>query len=151
MKSPFTAALRGLSFGRGWRRCFLTTGVVFGVLLGAGSAAADTIVLKNGKRIVAFNVVEVGEKIHYETSAGELSLPKSLVDHIEKGGFVTMAGGGSGPGNAANLAITPPAMNASEPSGGEIERAVVHDGAIDRELHREAGRRNTRRIIGYGN
>ena len=87
--------------------------------------------MKNGRRILAFNVVEVGEKIRYETSAGELSLPKSIVDHIEKGGVVPMAG--SAAANAANLAITPPAMDAAGSNGGEIERAVVHDGAIDRQ------------------
>ena len=107
---------------------------VLGLALGFGGAAArgDTIVLKNGRRILAFNVVEVGEKIRYETNAGELSLPKSIVDHVEKGGAVPM--GGSGSANAANLAITPPAMDAAAGgSGGEIERRAVHDGAIDRE------------------
>ena len=61
---------------------------VFSLALALGSAGvwADTIVLKNGHRISASNVVEVGDKIRYETSVGELSLPKSIVDHIEKGG-----------------------------------------------------------------
>ena len=61
------------------------------LLVNAGTTA-DTIVLKNGRRILAFNVMEVGEKVKYETSAGELSLPKSIIDHIEKGGMVPMAG-----------------------------------------------------------
>jgi tetratricopeptide (TPR) repeat protein len=95
-------------------------------------ATADTIVLKNGRRITAMSVVEEGDKVKYLTSAGELSLPKSIVDHIEKGGAVAMAGS---PGaDAANLAIAPPE---TQPSGGgasgEIERAAVHDGSIDRE------------------
>jgi len=107
------------------------------VLLGAallytsGGAAADTIVLKNGRRITALSAVEEGDKVKYLTSAGELSLPKSIVDHIEKGGSVPMAGG---PGaDAANLAIAPPA--AQPMAGGDsdaIERGAVHDGAIDR-------------------
>src|SRR3981081_1875164 len=94
-------------------------------------AAADTIVLKNGRRILALNAYEGGDKVRYLTSAGELSLPKSIVDHIEKGGAVPMAGS---PGaDAANLAIAPPS---AQPIGGgdsdAIERAAVHDGAIDR-------------------
>jgi tetratricopeptide (TPR) repeat protein len=109
--------------------------IVLGLALAFGGAAAsaDTIVLKNGRRILAFNVVEAGEKIRYETNAGELSLPKSIVDHIEKGGAVPM-GGASG-ANAANLAITPPAMDAAVggSGGGETEHRAVHDGAIDRE------------------
>jgi hypothetical protein len=88
-------------------------------------------VLKNGRRIVAQSVVEEGDKVRYQTAAGELTLPKSIVDHIEKGGLVPTPGVfGNG---AANLAITPPAMEPSRAGGiaGEIERAVVHDGAID--------------------
>jgi tetratricopeptide (TPR) repeat protein len=91
---------------------------------------ADTIVLKNGRRIVAIRAWEEGDKVKYETSAGELSLPKSIVDHIEKGSAVPMAD--SPAAAAASLAITPPAM--AEPSGGsEIENGAVHDGSIDRD------------------
>ena len=91
---------------------------------------ADTIVLKNGRRILALSAVEEGDKVKYQTSAGELSLPKSIVDHIEKGGAVPNSPGAA----AANLTIAPPAMQPSE--GGvdtEIEHAAVHDGAVDRE------------------
>jgi tetratricopeptide (TPR) repeat protein len=96
-----------------------------------GRAAADTIVLKNGRRIKALSVVEEDDKVKYQTSAGELSLPKSIVDHIERGGSVPMA---DSPGaDAANLAIAPPAMQPVGGGGGEeIDRAAVHDGGIDR-------------------
>src|SRR5260370_14736171 len=100
-------------------------------LLGmSGQAAADTIVLKNGRRITALSAVEEGDKVKYVTSAGELSLPMSIVDHIEKGGMVSMAGT---PGaDAANLTITPPAMEATG-TFTEVEHGAVHDGSIDRE------------------
>src|SRR5947209_9727991 len=101
------------------------------VLLSVSSrAAADTIVLKNGKRIIALSAVEEGDKVKYLTSAGELSLPKSIVDHIERSGAVLM--GGAPGADAPNLTITPPTME----SGGtftEIEHGAVHDGSIDRE------------------
>src|SRR5690242_4360206 len=93
-------------------------------------AAADTIVLKNGRRIMALSVVEEGDKVKYLTSAGELSLPKSIVDHIEKGGGVPMAG--SSGADAANLTIAPPRMEARGASA-EVELGAVHDGAIDRQ------------------
>jgi tetratricopeptide (TPR) repeat protein len=99
------------------------------LLVGAG-AHADTIVLKNGRRIFALSVREAGDKVIYETSAGELSLPKSIVDHIEKGVGVPVAD--SPAAAAANLAITPPAVQARRGST-EIESAAVHDGAIDRD------------------
>src|SRR5213594_1044148 len=93
-------------------------------------AAADTIVLKNGRRIMALSAVEEGDKVKYLTAAGELSLPKSIVDHIEKGSAMSMAGT---PGaDAANLTITPPAMESSG-TFTEVEHSAVHDGSIDRE------------------
>src|SRR6202165_837011 len=106
---------------------------VFSVVLALGYAGAwgDTIVLKNGHRISASNVVEVGDKIHYETSVGELSLPKSIVDHIEKGGAGPR--GASAADDTSNVAPAPPAMDAAGGNGGEIERAVIHDGTIDRQ------------------
>ena len=92
------------------------------------SAASDTIVLKNGKRIVALSAVEDGDKVRYETAAGSLTLPRSIVDHIEKGTGIVTDSAGTG---AAGLAITPPAMEAANKS--EIERNTVHDGGIDRD------------------
>src|SRR5437016_12721387 len=97
----------------------------------SGRAAADTIVLKNGRRIVALSAVEEGDKVKYLTSAGELSLPKSIVDHIEKGGALPMAGS---PGaDAANLDIAPPAAQPISGGGSDgIARAAGHDGVVDR-------------------
>jgi tetratricopeptide (TPR) repeat protein len=79
---------------------------------------------------LALSAFEDGDKVRYLTSAGELSLPKSIVDHIEKGGAMPMDAPGA---SAANLEITPPAMEVPESGGGEVEHATVHDGAIDRE------------------
>jgi tetratricopeptide (TPR) repeat protein len=94
-------------------------------------AFADKIILKNGRTIVASNVHEDGDKVRYETSAGELSLPKSIVDHIEKGGFVPTT---SPAAAAASLNLAPPPVEAPVASGnaGEIDAAAVHDGAVDR-------------------
>src|SRR6266481_1934860 len=105
--------------------------VLLGVarLLISGRSVADTIVLKNGRRIVALSAVEEGDKIKYLTSAGELSLPKSIVDHVEKGGAVPMAGS---PGaDAVNLTMAPAPMESSKASA-DVELGAVHDGAIDR-------------------
>jgi len=55
-------------------------------LLAVQPVSADTIVLKNGRRILALSILEDGDKVRYQTAAGELSLPKSIVDHIERGG-----------------------------------------------------------------
>jgi len=100
-------------------------------LLVAQEACADTIVLKNGRRIVADSVVVDGDKVRYLTVAGELVLPKSMVDHIEKGGARQMPG--SATTGAANLNITPPSLEPSK-ANAAAENGAVHDGVIDREF-----------------
>jgi hypothetical protein len=99
------------------------------LLMVAAPASADKIVLKNGRKILAYNVVELGDKIQYETSAGQLTIPKSIVDHIEKGGLMPMVE--SPAAAAANLNIAPPEAEPTAAST-EIDQAVIHDGAIDR-------------------
>src|SRR5438477_11382926 len=110
-----------------WVKSFLTrTGMAFLCLIaGKRAVADDTIVLKNGRRIVALAAVVEGDKVRYQTTAGELTLPKSIVDHIEKGSgqFADSA-----PVSAASLAIAPPAPESSAASAAE-EGEVVLDGA----------------------
>src|SRR5215471_13430194 len=77
------------------------------LLAASGGALADTIVLKNGRRINAQSVSEDGDKIRYETGAGTLILPKAIVDHIEHGA----SGLPAGSPNA--LAMRPPDTAAS--------------------------------------
>ncbi len=101
------------------------------LLIFSAAARADTIVLKNGRRITALNVVVEGDRVKYETSAGQLSLPKSIVDHIEHGGIAPAAESRGGAG--AELTITPPLMELSDPEGA-IARGAVHDGVIDRDF-----------------
>jgi tetratricopeptide (TPR) repeat protein len=101
------------------------------LLILSTAARADTIVLKNGRRITALKVVEEGDRVKYETSAGQLSLPKSIVDHIEHGGIASIAETRSGAG--AEITITPPLMELSDPEGA-IARGAIHDGVIDRDF-----------------
>jgi len=106
----------------------------------SGRAAADTIVLKNGRRIIALSAFEEGEKVKYLTSAGELSLPKSIVDHIERGSSVRTAGS---PGaDTAILAICS-AGDGIERSNHRGRTRAVHDGAIDREYIAKTGKRGS--------
>ncbi len=98
----------------------------------AGEARADTIVLKNGRRIAAQNVIENGDKVQYETASGTLMLPRSIVDHIERGGAALVEGSAS----RAELNMKPPETTAAEPllssNGGEIRLRVVRNGEVDR-------------------
>ena len=101
------------------------------VLLLPGLALADTIVLKNGRRIIASNVVEEKGWVSYETPAGRLSLPKSTVDHIERSGDPFGASGNAVP-RQNDLPLTPPQIDLA-PADDEVARSAVHDGSIDRE------------------
>jgi len=103
-------------------------------LLLAGAARADKIVLKNGRKIIAYNVVEDGDKVRYETPAGQMALPKSIVDHIEKGGILPLMG--SPAAAAANLNLEP-AEPAATAVDFEIDKGAVHDGSVDRNYINE--------------
>jgi len=114
---------------RGRKTTSRIAAVFLGLLVCAGTARADKIVLKNGRQILAYHVTEEGDKVCYQTSAGELSIPKSIVDHVEKGGLMPVM---ESPATAAaNLTIAPPAMEATADASA-IDQAAVHDGSIDR-------------------
>jgi tetratricopeptide (TPR) repeat protein len=104
--------------------------ILAGTLLVGAAARADKIVLKNGRMILASNVVEDGDKIRCDTPAGQLSLPKSIVDHVEKGGLMPMAE--SPAAVTASMNIKPPEMEPNANTA-EIDRGAVHDGTVDRE------------------
>ena len=92
----------------------------------SSSAAADTIVLKNGRRIVAENVTEDDSHVTYQTAAGQLSIPKSIVARIEHDNF--------GYSSASRASAEPPVSAPQvEPVPGyeDVQALAVHDNAID--------------------
>ena len=96
------------------------------VLAISSSATADTIVLKNGRRIVADNVIEDAAHVTYLTPAGQLSIPKSIVARIEHDGF--------GYSSASKASSEPPVSAPQvEPVRGyeDVQALAVHDNAID--------------------
>ena len=114
---------------RAWRwglRLLLSVVFLAGVL--AAPARADIIVLKNGRRITATTVTEENGRVSYETRAGRLTLPGSIVERIERGGptFIDSAAD-----QAAQLPLTLPPAEALV-GYDEVARAAVHDASIDR-------------------
>src|SRR5258708_12826481 len=73
-----------------------------------GVVLADTIYLKNGKKISASHVVQENGQISYETSAGRLSLPASIVDKVVREVESVNSASGTPIDKAANLPIAPP-------------------------------------------
>ena len=115
------------------RRGKVWAAVTAAALAAAAGVRADTIVLKNGRRIVALSVSEEGDKIRYETAAGTLSLPKAIVDHVEHGG----AADALAATNQDAFSLRPPPEPAATDAKlasvkSELETKVIHDGDVDR-------------------
>jgi tetratricopeptide (TPR) repeat protein len=94
-----------------------------------GGLLADTIYLKNGRKIAASHVVEENGQVSYETSAGRLSFPLSIVDHVTHDDSAPISTAGTAADRAANLPIAPPDVPASS-----RDSAVLKDGSIDGDL-----------------
>lgn len=94
----------------------------------APAALADTVVLKNGRRIVAAAVSVKDGKVSCETSAGQVTLPESIVARVEKDDAGAIVDAAPNPA-AANLSITRPRVAPLDGAG--LAASVVHDGAID--------------------
>lgn len=89
-------------------------------------AAADTIVLKNGRRITAENVTEDATRVTYLTPAGELSIPRSIVERIDHDGLTYPSASAD---HSQPLVSTSPV----EPVRGfeDVAALAVHGDAID--------------------
>jgi tetratricopeptide (TPR) repeat protein len=92
-------------------------------------AGADTIVLKNGRKIVAANVTEADGKVTYQTPAGEMSIPQSIVDHIDKDGFAySSASAAASEAKIASSAVQP---IATATGYDEIAALALHGDSVD--------------------
>jgi tetratricopeptide (TPR) repeat protein len=104
----------------------------FPALLHPSAAFADVIYLKNGRKIVAQVMQADSKQVIYSIQGGELSIPRSMVDHIEKSAEV----GEEQPPDESQtprqkLAGVPmPSSLSGEPSPG-ADSLVIKDGAID--------------------
>ena len=96
-----------------------------------GGLLADTIYLKSGRKITASHVVEENGQVSYETAAGRLSFPLSIVDHITHDDSSPSSTAGTFADRAANLPIAPPDLPSSSR---EAAGAVIKDGSIDGDL-----------------
>lgn len=86
------------------------------VLLTALSAQAGvTIFLKNGRKIVADEVIEKRDSVQYTIDGGQYAIPKTLVDHIDDGSAPPLSGDNVRP--APDASDVAPAPLTPAPSG----------------------------------
>lgn len=90
------------------------------------AAWADTIHLKNGRKIVADRVRENGSRYEYEIGEDTYGIPKSSVDHVAAGGLPIPS---SGAAKAADLPTFQPADSLA--SEGDLVGKVIKEGKID--------------------
>jgi len=89
-------------------------------------ARGDTIYLKNGRQIQGINPIRQNGKVTFETTAGTMSVPESLVDHIVSG-VPPIAPQRSLNSAAAELQMAPP----SSSDGASALQSILRNGAID--------------------
>ena len=103
--------------------------IILGLLaVAVSSASADTICLKNGRKILVDHVRENGSRYEYEIGESSFAIPKSSVDHIETGGMPassTAAGGAS----VADLPAFAPADSLA--NEGDLVAKIIREGKVD--------------------
>src|ERR1017187_5470240 len=118
MRSPAARSLRSLA-------------VLCLAAVAPWAASADTIYLKNGNKIIASHVIQENGQVSYETSAGHLSFPASIVDKVVHDAGSPDSTAGTPLDRAANLPIAPPNALAP-PASDEAARAAIRDGEFNR-------------------
>ncbi len=101
--------------------------LLFGCLLAPATASADVIVLKSGRRIETWKVEERGDRIYYQTPEGEVGIPKSLVERVERSDTVPNWAAG----NKSSVKLSTSDLPAL---GEEAVERVVAGGEVNREL-----------------
>ena len=95
-------------------------------VLGA-TAAADTIVLKSGRRIIVDSVQEYEGRVQYWIGNDSLTIPKSIVDRIESGPAASTLATSKSVPSAEMPPVHEPLPAASSP----IMARVIRNGSVD--------------------
>jgi tetratricopeptide (TPR) repeat protein len=107
---------------------FLAVPLALCMTIAPSNLLADIVYLKNGHKIVAEVAREDAKQVVLVREEGELTIPRALVDHIDKSPLAT----GETPQEAApalDLPLPPPPV--TEPSG-DSSSSIIKDNAIDK-------------------
>jgi tetratricopeptide (TPR) repeat protein len=110
------------------RVTYLLPGVL--VLVAAVCSPADVIHLKNGRKIWADHVREIGNRVQYDVGDDSYAISKSSVESIEAGGLPpAYASPSNGQGAAKDLPTFVPEDSLAGHE--DLLVKVIHDGAVD--------------------
>jgi hypothetical protein len=101
------------------------------LVLASCAAWADTIHLKNGRKIMADHVRENGNHYEYDIGDDSYAIPKSMVDHVEAGGMPS-GFGSTGNKNLGDLPTFKPADSLA--NEGNLPARIVRDGKVDPDV-----------------
>ncbi len=93
-------------------------------------APAETIVLKNGRKIWADRVHETATRVEYEIGDDSYAIPKALVDRIDEGGPPAQySTSKAGSGSTADLPLTEP--NPDLQLATDLEAKILANGRVN--------------------
>src|SRR5436309_1039513 len=90
---------------------------------------ADTIHLKNGRKILADHVRENGNRYQYEVGDDSYGIPKSAVDHVEAGGFAARSSATEKLGDLPSF----DSAVISLAKEGDLTAKIIRDGKVDQD------------------
>ena len=126
-----------IKYGSSRRWLPQTTGALVCLIfaLAVSHSRADTIVLKNGRRIPAGSATDDGDKVFYEGAEGRISLPKSLIDRVEKDDAepVTSPAPAQAAAPSSASGVFAKALSVQIQVPQKDAEGVVRDGAVDEE------------------
>lgn len=102
---------------------------ILALLACSALVSADTIHLKNGHTIYADKATENGPRVYYEVGDDAYAIPKSLVDHIEKGGAPPPRSASPSSPKPADV----PNVSASIVGSDAVALKIIKDGRVDSE------------------
>ncbi len=121
-----------LSMRVSWARSLSPIFLALAIAATPSVALADVIYLKNGHKIVAEVTREDSKQVFYESGGGEVAIPRSLVDRIEKSPVLADEAAptdDTARGNRVRKLLLPPPPSAETTlTPGSL---VVKDGAVD--------------------
>ena len=90
---------------------------------------ADTIHLKNGRKILADHVRENGNRYEYEVGDDSYGIPKSAVDHVEAGGLAARSSATEKLGDLPSF----DSAAISVAKEGDLTAKIIRDGKVDQD------------------
>ncbi|MGE5206840.1 MAG: peptidase MA family metallohydrolase [Chlamydiota bacterium] len=101
------------------------------VLISAICAPADTIYLKNGRRILADRVRQDATHVEYDIGDNSYAIPKSLVDHVDASGMPPTEGADAATGAQKPAAEMPAFTPSVSVDDSQVAVSVIKDGRVD--------------------